>query len=276
MSLPTSDWLHLAKRLPVGASKRVYHLHEVRANLVVQNHGDRWSCYCHRCHEGGVVRKEHAVPEPVKQERFTVLPKDVLHYTQLDIPTQLRIVNFLTSKGVDYETMIGHPWFSALTQRIIFPTSQGFIGRTIVNAEPKWCHYVNPGTGQYPAFATHTYDVISVKPVVLTEDYLSALKVRWAVPEVVPIALLGTRLSPKLLHELCCAQPSYILGFFDGDAAGDAADVSAGKRLRGLGLNYLSVSRTRGYDPKDHYAAELQTKIREVLCGTPDTPSVKN
>lgn len=280
MSLSNADWLHLAKRLPVGASKRVHHLHELRPNLVIQNHGDRWSCYCHRCHEGGVVRKEHAVPKPIVQPRITAQPSDVELFSELSADTQGRILRFLTSKGIDYQTMIQDAkiplWFSALAQRILFITGRGVIGRTIVNAEPKWCHYTNLTLNQYPTYAVHPYDVISSKPVVLTEDYLSALKLRWAIPSITAVAVLGTKVSKELLALLCANQPSHILGFFDGDKAGDAADISVGKRLRGLGLNYCSVSRSYGYDPKDHYAAELQTKIREVLCGTPDTPSVKN
>ena len=36
-TLPTSEWLHLAKRVPLGRSDRTYHGRENRPNLVLYN-----------------------------------------------------------------------------------------------------------------------------------------------------------------------------------------------------------------------------------------------
>ncbi len=265
MSLLRSEWLSKAQKLPVGQSKRVYHNDECRPNLVVQNHGDRWTAYCHRCHTGGVVRKDHAVPEPPKQKRVMPWPADAKPFAKLAQHEQKLVAKFLSSKGIDFTQMCNdeYTWYSALTRRILFGTRFGWLGRTDCNAEPKWCNY------QYPSasFAIHPGQQIQ-EVVVLTEDYLSALKISWAVPGVEPIALLGTRISTALLAQLCKQQPKAILGFFDGDAAGDEADKAIGRRLRGLQLPYKSVLRADGYDPKDHTANELNIKIREVLCQT--------
>lgn len=260
--IPREDWLHLAKRLTIGSSKRVYHAQECRPNLVVANRGDRYTCYCHRCHEGGVVLKEHAVLEVAPQKRVMPWPADAVHISKLDNYQRLNVARFLATKGMDFETMLydEYMWYSALTRRILFGTRAGWLGRTDINAEPKWCNYAHPT----PSYAEHPLQ-IAQPVVVLTEDYLSALKIRWAVPNVEPIALLGTRISKELLLILIKQKPTAVLGFFDGDKAGDEADKAISKRLRGLGLNYVSINRDVGCDPKDLSAKELQLKINEVL-----------
>ena len=72
--LHPDEWLREAKRLPIGRAARVYHGAEHRPNLVVKNLPDRYTCYCHRCHEGGVVLKEFVkVEQPtVKASESTV------------------------------------------------------------------------------------------------------------------------------------------------------------------------------------------------------------
>ncbi len=262
MSLSRSEWLSKAQKVPVGQSRRVYHNDECRPNLVVYNNGDSWSAYCHRCHTTGYVRKEHAVVQPPKQRRVMPWPIDAKPFNKLDSYEQTHVAKFLSTKGIDFTQMCNdeYTWYSARTRRILFGTRLGWIGRTDCNAEPKWCNYQFPSA----SYAIHPQQKES-QIVVLSEDYLSALKISWALPDVEPIALLGTRIGYALLSVLCERQPTAILGFFDGDKAGDEADVAVGKRLRGLGLNYKSVVRSDGYDPKDHTANELRIKIQEVL-----------
>ena len=95
---------------------------------------------------------------------------------------------------------------------------------------------------------------------VLTEDLLSAYKVRRAVPEYTAVACLGTRLSTKLLERMLGS--FFVIIFFDGDAAGDKGATAVAKRLRGLGLNCKAVRPPDGLDPKDLPI----NQIRELLC----------
>lgn len=52
-TLPTIEWLHLAKRVPLGRSDRTYHGRENRPNLVVYNNESEWSAQTMACPKCG-------------------------------------------------------------------------------------------------------------------------------------------------------------------------------------------------------------------------------
>jgi hypothetical protein len=166
----------------------------------------------------------------------------------------------LLSKGLDVHEMLGDDvHYSAKDMRIIFKTPQGHIGRTVANAEPKWCTY---GV----AACTHaSFNLCARAVIVLTEDYLSARKVAWATSGNSVIAQLGTRISHAMLSEVLASDPRCVVGFYDGDVAGDDADKAARIRFGGLGIKYCSVKRDPDMDPKDHTALEIVNKIQEAL-----------
>lgn len=262
MAIPRDEWLGKAQALAVGQTRRTYHNEEHKQNLVVSNDYDRWWCYCHRCHDGATVYKEHVLvgQAPVQQERVMPWPADA---APLGADAQLTqsIYRMLAPKGIDLSVMLpGVPLMQSKAQgRLLVGTSQGWLGRALGNAQPKWCTYSSKAG---PAvFAMHPHDRITPGcTVVLTEDFFSAAKIRWAGVSAVPVACLGTRVHSKLLLQLLgCAQ---VLIAFDGDSAGAAGYVSTAKRLRGLGLTVHRVAIPEGLDPKDMHAAAL----KEAVC----------
>jgi len=76
--------------------------------------------------------------------------------------------------------------------------------------------------------------------VLLTEDFLSAMKCRWALkethPHVTAQALLGTVLRDAHLSALVGAGVDELVLFLDGDSAGDDGVVAVRRRARGLGI----------------------------------------
>lgn len=259
MALPDNEWLAKAQALAVGQTKRTYHNEESRANLIVGNDIDRWWSYCHRCHEGGVVMKEHVVigAEVEQQSRLMPWPSDALPPGA--VPDVYRSVySQMLRKGIDLNTMLpGVPMFLSVAQgRLLLGSSQGWLGRAIGPVQPKWCCY-----GQRPpVYAMHPADQIT-GPVVLTEDYLSALKLRWSGVPATPVAVLGTSLHTRLMSALLPVTEVFIA--FDGDKAGRDGTVAVARRLRGLGKVVRECVVPDGLDPKDMHAKQLRELIRE-------------
>ncbi len=262
MALPENEWLLKAQALAIGQTSRTYHNEENRANLVISNHPDCWEAYCHRCHEGGRVYKTHVVvgAEAQVQERFMPWPDDAKPAASDELyPSVYRT---LLRKGIDLgSTLPGVPLYISRKQgRLILASAQGWLGRAIGNVQPKWCAYSGPG--QRPAvFAWHPHDTVQQR-CIITEDYFSALKIRWALddPKTTAIAALGTRVHNRLAEALLAADE--VLFAFDGDRAGAAGWPAAARRLRGLGKRVRICDVPQGLDPKDMQAKQIQEMVR--------------
>ena len=272
MPLPHNEWLAKAQALPVGQSKRTYHNEENRANLVVGNDVDRWWAYCHRCHEGGVLMKEHVdLSQAVQQqERVMPWPADAVPFGTDPVISQYAWRSML-GKGIDLHTMLpGVPMYTSKDQqRLIVGSAQGWLGRALGNVQPKWVAYRSPGK-PVPVYATHPHDTVQ-GTVVLTEDYFSALKIRWSTygRPLTGVACLGTSLHTRLLAAILVCDR--VLVAFDGDGAGRDGTVAVARRLRALGKPVTELHVPDGLDPKDMRSDQ----IKEMLC-LPSTTSVTN
>ena len=284
MPLPHNEWLAKAQALPVGQSRRTYHNEENRANLVVGNDVDRWWAYCHRCHEGGVLMKEHVdLSQAVQQqERVMPWPADAVPYGTDPVISQYAW-RMLLPKGIDLHSMLpGVPMYTSKEQqRLIVGSAQGWLGRALGNVQPKWVAYRSPGK-PVPVYAGHPHDTVQ-GTVVLTEDYFSALKIRWSIQDAstqtvqVPgmqgaqaarataVAALGTSLHTRLLAALLACDR--VLVSFDGDRAGRDGTVAVARRLRALGKPVTELRVPDGLDPKDMRSDQ----IKELLCLTADS-----
>lgn len=265
--LSQSEWLSSAKRLPVGQSLRLRHKCPGRVrstnatNMVVANKDDRWVAYCQSCRKGSVVMKSHVVLRPVAdQQRFMPWPADAASWQGVPEVTALHAL--LLEKGIDPGVMCPDQviWYSKKQQRLLFGTSRGWIGRACAGQSPKWAGY------GYPAPEYHMHPADPWRDVwVVTEDYLSALKVRWATPEVTAVGLAGTAMPDALAAQLVTHKPTLVVTFLDGDKAGRNGADRVAQRVRGLGFRCVDIHTPEGFDPKDLHQHQLQELIRGTI-----------
>lgn len=255
--IPPEEWLADAQRLPIGGRRRVRHNEEHGKAMVVYNDIDRWSCYCHRCGEGGVVQKQHVLlGVPEVQPSVMPYPQDAIPATAS--PWWQGAYTMLLSKGIDASRdLAGLPlYITERDRRLLIPTSLGWIGRALAGQQPKWVSY---GCAP-PVYGMHPHDNPAPGAVwVLTEDLLSAYKVRRAVPEYTAVACLGTRLSTKLLERMLGS--IFVVIAFDGDAAGRAGAAKVAHRLRGVGLRCRIADTPEGFDPKDMWVSDIRKLV---------------
>ncbi|AFX93682.1 primase/helicase protein [Pseudomonas phage vB_PaeP_FBPa25] len=269
MALRRDSWLKQAQSLAVGQVGRFRHVLGCKSmsrggtNMTCKNLPDRWVAYCYSCQEGGVVEKTHVRRvQCADQERFMPWPEDASDWTQADCYQSL--YGLLLSKGIDYNVMTpGLPLlYSGRQHRLIFPTDAGWIGRATADQNPKWVGYGYPA----PDYHGWPQELSMGRPWVLTEDYLSALKVRWACPEVFAVGLNGTRLRDRLaaimLQQTC--KRAFI--FLDGDPAGVRGSAGVMRRLRSLLIEGQVIPTPDGFDPKDL----TREQIRSLVIGRID------
>ena len=255
--VPPEDWLADAQRLPIGGRRRVRHNEEPSAAMVVGNDPDCWWCHCHRCGTGGRVQKDHVLlGVPEVQPRVMAWPADALPATASRLYRSA--YGLLLQKGIDASRdLAGLPlYITERDRRLLIPTSLGWVGRALANQQPKWVSY---GCAP-PVYGLHPHDNPAPGTVwVLTEDLLSAYKVRRAVPEYTAVACLGTRLSTKLLERMLGS--IFVIIAFDGDAAGRSGAAKVAHRLRGLGLSCRIADTPEGLDPKDLWVSDIRKLI---------------
>jgi hypothetical protein len=250
-----SDWLRKAQGLAVGCTQRVRHGSESRSNLVIGNTNDRWYCYCHACHEGGVVLKEHVVLDvaPPKSADVT-LPDDLI-----DMP--IEALRFLHSKNMDMTYFDGVPVkYSPSRKRIIIGTPAKAMGRDITGKSPmKWITYNR-----------QTY-LGNVQPnTVFVEDTFSYYKVKWALSDTTMgvVCTLGTSISQPLLLEIL-KRSKRVVFFYDGDAAGLRGARAEAQRVRQLGIEAAGnlFNAPTGLDPKDMAVLAIRNHLDLVIRG---------
>ena len=274
MSLHRSEWLDLAKRVPVGQSRRVRHGAESRPNMVLYNNPDSWSVWCHSCHEGGFVRKEYLEPvdTSVPVYRKYLDTKQLVTLQAMDKAKYKDLVLMLHSKGMSTELIKRHNCFySPVDERLVFRFKGLDIGRDCTGRSPaKWLHYDRDDRAEFVYLQGKT--VGSTEPVILVEDLFSAIKINYYTGYSA-LCCLGTRISDEIIRfitkpNVLRVEPSEWSGevrevqriavaAFDGDSAGLAAERSLINRLSLRGMEYRTVRIPDGYDPKDLRPNEL-------------------
>jgi hypothetical protein len=215
---------------------------------------------------GGVVDKTHATLTRLPdQKRFMPWPVDAKDLNTWPVYTQEVLLKQLYTKGIDRQIMLGdtHVWYSEKQGRLLFGTRLGWLGRATRGQNPKWAGYGYPA----PEYGAHPLDKTS-STVVLTEDYLSAMKVRWAIRgkyDATVHALLGTELKTRHLLDLLDGGAEKVITFLDGDRAGRAGAAAVAKRARGMGLVAGNVEPPEGDDPKDLQKEQIIELLGGVL-----------
>ena len=245
-------WLRTAKRLAVGQTER-FRCCGRTAAAVIRNEPDKWSCSCYRCKSYHVERKQYAqlvAPEVLGRE--LPAPQDLKRLSELDAGLQQFLYGFLISKGI-WPDMAGDVYYSEQYKRLVWKLSTvSYIARALHEyQQPKWVVMGKPM--QYAA-ATNTTGSL----IVLTEDYLSALKVqqvteRYSSLQVTAVALLGTRL-PLTLKAGLIKLGKPVVCMLDDDIAGWDGTASVIKQLK----PFLPVyDRHLDVDPKAAHCGKI-------------------
>ena len=262
----------------MGRSERVYHGAEHRQNMLVQNKPEGWSCWCFSCQDGGFVPKEHVrLQEPD-------VPPDVLPEvrTELYVPSctvalddfvnagtyeSRKLVKFLNDKGVSSTVL--REWNPRVYHdRVVFSFPECIIGRDFAGkTSVKWKVYNGSSKLSYVHFQAKTTDDTregtQESTVVLTEDILSAIKVRWYT--TLPcIALRGTAVRTDTLA-LILRNYTRVLIFLDGDTAGRVGSTKASKLLDTVNIPHVIINTPDGLDPKDLKPNELRRLCTHLM-----------
>lgn len=249
-------WLAACQRLPVGGRSRFRCCGRTPA-AVLYNNIDAWEMYCHRCKQTAFERKQFIqLNSVVIEPEVQAVPAEVVRISQARPEIQSLAYSFLVSKGLMPE-MAGDVSWSPEKKRLLFPVSSGtYLARAMTQYQnPKWLQLGTPV--QYAPAMPEQPECI--QQIALVEDWLSALKLsyvstRWFSSKVLPVALLGTRLSPKLKAWLVHTKLPVLLAL-DGDSAGQAGMGVIHRTLRPF-VEVREYSKP-GHDPKDLQIAEI-------------------
>ena len=264
MKLHHSEWLDQAKAVPVGQKRRVYHGAERTAAMDVYNNPDSWTCYCHRCHGTGYMRKQfiEKVQEDVPVLRRYLDRRQLVSLTELHekhLERFKRLVVLLHTKGVSLPVIDAlEPMYNISDDRLVFQFYGVNIGRDCTDRSPmKWMIYHHDSPLGW-VYLQGSKDLIHERElVVLCEDLFSAQKIRHYTG-VSTLCLLGTKFPNELAGELL---NKYVVCCTDGDDAGDKARRMIYNRCQLFGIPVTHADVPRGYDPKDLKPAELSKLI---------------
>ncbi len=258
--IPEHEWLAQAKRLAIGMSLRIRHRHENRMNMKIVNDTDRWWCYCQRCHEGGVVMKEHVIlgDHKTPADVDVRLPTDMvlLKGSEYEIP----VARYLVSKEMALTYLPeSELYYSPSRKRLMLQVEQKWHGRDVTGRSPqKWMNYNNAQIVGQPG----------ARACVVVEDLFSMYKVRWAVrkhPDIFVMCALGTQCKDELVRSLLLWHPDLTLWFFDADNAGDVGATDAMRRMRAFAGEHCRIRPPEGDDPKDMQCLAIEALICNAL-----------
>ena len=255
----SSEWLHEAKKVPLGQKRRVYHGAESTQALDVYNNVDSWSAYCHRCKESAYVRKElvgrvqNIAPVYRKYVPTRLMTPQDLYLAEYN--TWLALVKLLHRKGVSlallekYNTM-----YSPIDQRLVFRFKGVSVGRDVTEqSAQKWFVYHSDNPMQYVYLQSEKMPTIRER-VVLVEDLFSAIKVH-AYTGLSTVWLMGTNFKDSVLELLVNKE---VVVFTDGDKAGTDCANTVKRRCDLFNIPCEVIKTKAGYDPKDYKGYEIQ------------------
>lgn len=266
MSIDAYEWLDKAKRLAIGAKARIRHTGESRDNLMIYNNLDNWSCWCYACNAGSKVPKQYVelIAEVLPTKGRTVpLPYDCVPLADVSASTVRRVYTYLLTRGIDPASMLNDMsvLVSENTQRLCLEMNGGgYVGRGIVGQKIKAITYSDKPFTQYATHPKDSTDFIGLD-VVLTEDYLSCLKVRHCTSGYQAISVQGSNAHVSLVAKLLkCKSVSIML---DGDDAGRKGSAKIWRTLKSFIKEVRIINTPEGKDPKDLHGRD----IRRLLDG---------
>lgn len=254
-----APWLQACKRLAVGQTARFRCCGRTPA-AVLYNKPDAWQMYCHRCHTSLSERKQYvSLVQPEVLPKVLPAPAKLIQIHQTSAELQAQLYGFLVSKGLMPE-MAGAVYYSEQLKRLVWDLQNGtYLARALHQyQQPKWVMLGEPVS--YAAAS----NAVNPDAVVLTEDYLSSLKIQHCMEvyggstSICSIALLGTRLSLPLKAKLIQLGKPVLL-MLDNDEAGWAGAKMVQRTLK----PFLPVhDRVLRDDPKACHISEILEGLR--------------
>jgi len=249
-------WTTLAKTLRIGEHRKIKCCGQGPSAII--NHNDNGiSIYCFRCgrkefephgprslHEIMATRRAYEVIE-----RAASMPEDAVAL-MAGPPEALCWVLKGGLAPEEAHSVYGFCWHEP-TRLVLIPLDRGLIGRNVHGGQPKYKMFGAGRSFRLTEGASGT--------IVVVEDVLSAIAVNragWA-----SLAVLGTGFSS--IQATYAASP-LVVGWFDGDKAGDRAWV----RLRqAMALYPSQIIRLRtDKDPKCIHRAEIVRLLERATC----------
>lgn len=262
--LPEHEWLAQAKRLAVGMKSRIKHRNEKRINLVIGNDPDKYWAYCQRCHEGGVVKKDHVLLgdyDPIiPVELGTPDDMKMVRFSEYEVP----VARFLATKNMALTYMPQDLRVSPSQRRLIVPCSTHndcfYHGRDLTGrSDRKWLNYNSQQIVLAPTYQQR-------KRVVVVEDLFSMFKVNWAAHNsnipVNVVCALGTAIKGSLVVQLM--EFDNVIWFFDADPAGTDGALNGMRRMR-VWNRQRFIKPPAGCDPKDMDCKDIVSLIKGVM-----------
>ena len=262
--IPKEEFLHLAKDLPLGESKRVDHICGPGRTMIISNKDEGVSAFCFRCNASGwhahakpslaerlEKRREAKSWEDHCRDRPLQLPSGG-SYDTADWPQYAKV--WLYKAGLSNEAILRtgiyyHPGMDRVVlpvldwEKVLYWQARGFD-----KDRPK---YLNPKVDDKPVAL---FKGISTE-IVVTEDLLSAIRVNGA--GFSSACILGTNLSDSQATSLKKWGGAYV--WLDPDDAGRKASRKITHQLEMMGF-WVEEVKTRK-DPK-YYSDQ---EIREIL-----------
>lgn len=256
--LHASEWLDLAKRVPVGQKRRVDHGCGMTRSMDVWNNPESYSAYCHRCQKSGRVRKELVGKIHTSEviHRKYCNSKDL--YTLQELAHKhpdwyRRMVVLLQDKGVSIPVLEGVGFglrYNYIDHRLVLRLPNIDLGRDCTGYNSaKWLKYYNDESPSY--YVLHGTQ--QPNRIVLTEDTFSAAKITYYTG-VSSMCLLGTNIDASKVVQLMTKRVTIAT---DGDAVGYKSAKRIRQRLEPLGVVCESII-VDGYDPKDLSPKQLK------------------
>ncbi|MCD9228619.1 hypothetical protein LPV64_07060, partial [Ralstonia pseudosolanacearum] len=257
--LDPKDWLDRAKALDEGRSTRIQHGCGPGKVLAVYHHADRWSAYCFRCGEPGVVDKpveslsERIARRAQEREVDDALTQSVdlpspVNFDVESWPTEARVWLYKASLDRTDIAKLG-VYLHEPSSRVVVPVFERerlvyWQARSVDGRQPK---YINPQVNRQRLVAKFGRG----DPLVLTEDVLSTYRVG---QHTEAWSLMGTKLTDYIAADIL-KRGGRVLVWLDPDwqyPAGERPGVIAAKKitnqLRSMGVQVERiVSRA---DPK--------------------------
>jgi len=183
-------------------------------------------------------------------ERAATIPEDAVSMT--DGPPAAHI--WVLAGGLtpeDATNIYGMMWHEASRKVLIPVSSTGFLARCVYHTRPKYRLF---GSASCYRLGYPRGDATGA--VVVVEDVLSAIAVNRAGWPA--LALLGTAVSPEVAATIATGA-QIVIGWLDGDKAGDRARTKLIKALRLHPVTVMNIKTE--LDPKNYHRATINEKV---------------